>query len=313
MQDALRGLDNLTTRSSAIGNTMSALTCLLMFFSTTAYGQVVLDDFSASNESNYDFVPVFGAPSDGWTVTAGELRPSIDSSGGATWLWNQGGKLSAAGDSVSISLSLPAHANNGFDTSIGLFLAADAASIFLGHEISQTISRVDGVDFWKFVVDGFGDQEAPPSGPVQLTVQRTDEQTVDGFKYTTAFSGGGLPGPILGSFYDSSESLRFGPYAYKTTGTPAALDNFTFTAVPEPSMYAAVFGFLALAKTELEPEAGLFIWAKLIVGESIRIEPRMKRDVIASTLRENDGFLMAFAGGRSLCRRRIRRGKSTKN
>jgi len=247
MQDALRGLDNLTTRSSAIGNTMSALTCLLMFFSTTAYGQVVLDDFSANNESNYDFVPVFGAPSDGWTVTAGELRPSIDSSGGATWLWNQGGKLSAAGDSVSISLSLPAHANNGFDTSIGLFLAADAASIFLGHEISQTISRVDGVDFWKFVVDGFGDQEAPPSGPVQLTVQRTDEQTVDGFKYTTAFSGGGLPGPILGSFYDSSESLRFGPYAYNTTGTPAALDNFTFTAVPEPSMYAAVFGFLALA------------------------------------------------------------------
>jgi hypothetical protein len=247
MSDVLRGLDNLTKRFQAIGTSMAALAGLLVFFSTTVQGQVVLDDFSASNDSNYDFVPVFGGPSNGWTVTAGELHPNIDSSGGATWLWNQGEKLSAAGESVSISLSLPAHANNSFDTSIGLFLAADPTAIFLGHEISQSIARVDGVDFWKFVVDGFGDQVAAPSGAVQLTVQRTGEQTVDGFKYTTAFSGGGLPSPVTGSFYDSSESLLFGLFAYNTSGTPAAMDNFAFTAVPEPSMYAAVFGFLALA------------------------------------------------------------------
>src|SRR6266567_454309 len=184
MSDAPRGLDKLTTKSSAIGNTMSALTSFVVFFSTTAYGQVVLDDFSASNESNYDFVPVFGSPADGWAVTAGELHPSIDSSGAATWLWNQGGKLSAAGDSVSISLSLPAHANNGFDTSIGLFLAADPGTIFLGHQISETISRVDGVDFWRFVVDGAGHQVALHSGPVQLNIKRKADFNVDGFMYT---------------------------------------------------------------------------------------------------------------------------------
>src|SRR6266550_2127820 len=127
MKDALRGSVNITTRFPAAGKTMSALTGLLVFFSTTAFGQVVLDDFSASNESRYNFVPFFGNPSDGWAVTAGELRPSIDSSGSATWLWNQGEKLSATGDSVSITLSLPAQANNGFPTSIGLLLADDTS------------------------------------------------------------------------------------------------------------------------------------------------------------------------------------------
>src|SRR5438128_2166302 len=105
MEDAPLGFQNVTTRLPAIGKTMSTLAGLLVFFSTTAYGQVVLDDFSANNESNYKFVPVLNSPSDGWTVTAGELRPSIDGVASATWLWNGDEKLSAAGDSVSISLS----------------------------------------------------------------------------------------------------------------------------------------------------------------------------------------------------------------
>jgi hypothetical protein len=247
MEDALLGFQNVTTRLPAIGKTMSILTGLLVFFTTTAYGQVILDDFSANNRSSYDFVPVFGSPSDGWAVTAGGLRPSIDDSGGATWLWKQGEKLSAAGESVSISLYLPAGLNNDFPTSIGLFLAADAASVGFGHEITQT--TFGGV--WGYSVDGSAQQAAfSPSGSVELTIQRTG-QTVDGFLYTTTFSGGGLPSPLTDSFTDASPSLLFGPFAYNTAGTPAELNNFTFTAVPEPSMYAVVFGFLALTTAVL--------------------------------------------------------------
>jgi hypothetical protein len=214
----------------------------MAFCSTAAFGQVILDNFSASNESKYDFVPVFANPSDGWAVSGGALRPSIDGNASATWLWNQGQKLSAAGNSVSISLSLSADADNGFPTSIGLFLAADKDSVAFGHEISQV--SIGGI--WSYSVDGSAQQAgSAPIGPVQLTIQRTG-QTVDGFVYTTTFSGGGLPAPLTDSFTDASASLLFGPFAYNTAGATAALDNFSFTAVPEPSMYATVFGFLAL-------------------------------------------------------------------
>jgi hypothetical protein len=162
-------------------------------------------------------------------------------------LWNQGEKLSAAGQSVSISLSLPAGVSIG-QTSIGLFLAPDAASIAAGYEI--TLSTFGGA--WNYSTAGSATTfTSAPSGSVQLTVQRTGQQTVDGFVYTTTFSGGGLASPITDFFIDPATSLSFGPFAYNTTGTPAALDNFSFTAVPEPSVYAAVFGFLALTTVVL--------------------------------------------------------------
>ena len=230
---------------------MSALTGFLVFFSGSAFGQVILDDFSASNESKYTFVPVFASPSDGWAVSGGELRPSIDGNASATWLWNQGEKLSATGNSVSISLSLSADADNGFPSSIGLFLATDPDSVGFGHEISQTTQG----GIWSYSVDGSAQQAgSAPSGPVLLTVTRTG-QTGEGFVYTTAFSGGGLSSPVTDFFVDPSPSLLFGPFAYNTAGTPAALDNFTFTAVPEPSMYAAVFGFLALTAAVIRTRA----------------------------------------------------------
>jgi len=48
MKGAFRGLQNTTTRFSLIGQTMPALTGLLVFLSPTAFGQVMLDDFSIS-------------------------------------------------------------------------------------------------------------------------------------------------------------------------------------------------------------------------------------------------------------------------
>src|ERR1044072_8975672 len=97
------------TRSvTSNGHAMPVLTCFLAFCSAPAIGQVILDDFSASIESKYTFVPVFNDPADGWAFSGGQLRPSIDGNASATWLWNQGQKLSALGDSVSVSLSLAA-------------------------------------------------------------------------------------------------------------------------------------------------------------------------------------------------------------
>src|SRR5262245_55495238 len=242
MKVAFRGFRQVTPGFTAKGRVLPALCSLWVLFSTTAFGQVILDNYSASNESKYDFVPVFAGPADGWAVASGQLRPSIDGNASATWLWNQGEKLSATGQSVSITLSLSADADNGFPSSIGLFLAADRDSVNFGHEISQV--SIGGI--WSYSVDGSAQQAASaPTGPVQLTVQRTG-QTEDGFVYTTTFSGGGLPAPLTYSFTDASASLLFGPFAYNTAGTAAGLDNLTFTAVPEPSMYAAVFGVLAL-------------------------------------------------------------------
>jgi len=232
-------------RFPAIVTTISTLTGLLVFSSNSAYGQVILDDFSVNNVSSYDFVQVFGSPANNWTVTAGELRPNVDGEATAAWFWKGSEKLSATGDSLSISLSLLEGEYNdlSLSTSIGLAVAADTALTGF-HFISQNTSG--GV--WSYGVDGDNTQATfAPSGPVQLTIQRTNEHTeLDGFRYLVSFSGGGLSSPITNSFFEPSDSLRLGVFAQNTTGTPAAMDNLTFTAVPEPSMYAGVFGLLAL-------------------------------------------------------------------
>src|SRR5436309_11354496 len=121
MKDAIRGFRNITSGFPSNGNSMAALAGLLVFCSATAFGQVVLDDFSTDTVShpNYVYTPLFGTPLDGWVVAGGELRPSIDSSAPVAWLW-KGEKLSATGDSVSISLSLPAGVDPFVPTSIGL-------------------------------------------------------------------------------------------------------------------------------------------------------------------------------------------------
>jgi hypothetical protein len=244
MNGAFRGSQKFPTRFLAIRNPFLALSGLLVLFANTGFGQVILDDFSTDNQSKYNFVQVFGGPANGWSVSDGELHPSITGIASATWLWNQGEKLAATGDSVSISLSLPTGLDNGFPNSVGLFVTDPALTS--SHFVALTLDTANGI--WGYSVDGLTTQAASaPSGPVQATIQRTGEQSVDGFRYAVTFSGGGLPSPVADSFFtENSDSLLFGPYAENTTGTGAAADNFTFTAVPEPSMYAAVFGLLAL-------------------------------------------------------------------
>src|SRR5262245_49801947 len=73
----------------------------------TVQSQVVtvLDDFSASNESNYNFLPVIGSPPDGWNVAGGVLSPNVPT-GTEAWIWNQGQKLTTIGDKIYIEMNM---------------------------------------------------------------------------------------------------------------------------------------------------------------------------------------------------------------
>src|SRR5438876_142144 len=167
MKSPFPGFRGVRRKFTTTANTTKALAGILVCLGSAAYGQVVLDDFSTSDETKYNYVPVSNNPPDGWNVTAGELRPNIAGDASAAWFWNQGEKLSMVGDSVTISLSLPGEASNGLGTGIGLFLGPDTTSA-LGHQIREYAQGGS----WSFVVDGVGlPLGSPPSGPVQLSVQ----------------------------------------------------------------------------------------------------------------------------------------------
>src|SRR5258706_3469296 len=78
---------------------------LMSLLGTTAYGQVVLDDFSVDEKLHYNFIPIFPTSGpDGWTVSSGQLRPNVPSYSTFAWLWNRGEKLFQVGDSVGMTL-----------------------------------------------------------------------------------------------------------------------------------------------------------------------------------------------------------------
>jgi len=228
----------------ADANRIAALTGSLAVFAPCASGQIVLDDYSVSKEGNYDYVQVLGSPADGWNVSSGELRPTIAGlNATGAWLWNRGEKLSAVGDSVSIDLSLPGEASNGLGTGIGLFFAKNLnPPQGTGFEVGLFATQGSYV----FNV-GLGSVTGVPSSGL-LTVQMT-VQTPTTSTYSVSYG----PQSSFAIFQVDSDSAFFGPEASNTATTAAALDNLTFTTVPEPSAYTAVFGALALAASLAGP------------------------------------------------------------
>src|SRR2546426_9856109 len=93
---------------------------------------VVLDDFSTNDESKYNFVPISNSPTDGWAVSAGQLRPSIAVNATAAWVWKQGQKLAAVGDFVTITL-YPDWNHTEQSTGVGLFFGPSANSAAGSH------------------------------------------------------------------------------------------------------------------------------------------------------------------------------------
>jgi len=231
------------------GKFLVAMPCLalatgaLTFLATGVLGQVLLDDYSVSDEANYNYLPVFNNPADGWNVSSGELRPTIAGNATGAWLWNRGEQLSAVGDSVSITLSLPTGADNQLRSSIGLFLSPQLNSASSMMEV--VLNRYPDGSYSMFWPSG-GIIGATISGPVQLTIKLIAPMQ-RGTIYEIIASGGGFQSPEGGPmFTTNTSSLFFGPLAYNTAGTQAGLDNLIFTPVPEPPAFA-IFGMLTLA------------------------------------------------------------------
>jgi len=231
-------------RELRAGTIWIALLIGVALFTPRADGQVILDDYSLNDESNYNYLPRLNNPPDGWNVSSGELRPSITGNATGAWLWNHGEKLAEVGDSVSINLSLPGAANNGFWTGIGLLLSprVDSASSLVGFwEI--TLSTSGGTyEFGITTATSVHRDSGPFPSSGTLTIEMIDQTPRGGSQYEVSYPG--MTAPIVIS---ASHSLYFGPVAYNTATTAAAFDNLTLTAVPKPSMYLAVFGVIALA------------------------------------------------------------------
>ena len=208
---------------------LALLFALLYMSKRTVYAQVVLDDFSVSDEFKYNFIPVANG-ADGWNVTSGQLRPNVATSPNhtitAAWLWNQGEKLFAVEDSVSIML-YPDWNHTAQVTGIGLFFAPDANSASGSH--SAMVYNAGVGDNIFCVVTETGESCYYPwgVGPLLLTVKMT-AQTGNSSSYLATLSGESLTRPFTLEFIADVSSLFFGPAAYNTTNSLAALDNLTF-------------------------------------------------------------------------------------
>jgi hypothetical protein len=208
----------------------------------------LLDDFSTSDESNYQFLPAWQNPSDGWNVSGGVLSPYIPGNATGAWLW-KGAELSTVGDSVSLDFQI-INANASFGTAAGLYFANTLASPTAAVEISllaqsgssSSTLQFNGTDTPGLSVSG------PQTGLSTLTVTMTGE-TADSSTYSVDLSGGGL-GDYNGTFTFGAGSAYFGPSLYDSDNPgDVVYDNLTanIQSVPEPATLALTgFGSLSL-------------------------------------------------------------------
>jgi formylglycine-generating enzyme required for sulfatase activity len=209
---------------------LAAMTLVLWLLPMGVLGQMVLDDFSVKNKSKYNFIPVSNGATDDWAVTSGQMRPNIAINTIGAWVWNQGHKLSAVGDSVSITL-YPAWNHSELSTGIGLLFTATATSAS-GHRSVGVANS--GVGINAFCV---GDEQLTRctypggTGPLLLTVQMT-AQTPNSSSYRATLSGAGFfdpSGRATLEFSANANSLFFGPFAGNTANSGAAFDDLTFS------------------------------------------------------------------------------------
>jgi len=206
-----------------------------------------LDDFSTSDESNYQFLPAWNNPSDGWNVGSGVFSPSIPGNATGAWLW-KGAELSTVGDSVSLDFWI-INADPGLGTAAGLYFANTLTSPTAAAEISllawggsSSTLQFNGSDTPSQSVSG------PQTGLSTLTVTLTG-QTADSSTYSVNLAGGGL-GDYNGTFTFGASSAYFGPSLYDGNNPGDVIyDNLTANIqdVPEPSVLAvAGLGGLSL-------------------------------------------------------------------
>lgn len=193
-------------------------------------GQIVLDDFSISNESNYSYLPLLSDPADGWAVVSGQFQPSIAKNATGAWLWSRGEKLSAVGQMISVDVSVTSALET---TGAGLFLAPSSDSAADGHEV-----RFETTEFiQRITLDGV------PVNYTEDTLRTLTARMTAQTANTSTYEFGPLT--LVPSVTIQAPSAFFGLAAHSTAGTETTLDNLTF-AVPEPPAYPEVFAFVAL-------------------------------------------------------------------
>lgn len=199
----------------------------------------LLDDFSTSDESNYQFLPVWNSPGDGWNVGGGVLSPYIPGNATGAWLWN-GAELSNVGDSVSLDFQI-INADASYGTAAGLYLANALASPTAAVEIS--LLAWDGNSSSTLQFNGSDTPNLPVSGPQTglstLTVTMTG-QSAGSSTYSVNLTGGGL-GDYNGTFTFGDSSAYFGPSLYDSDNPgDVVYDNLTANIqnVPEPATLA---------------------------------------------------------------------------
>lgn len=219
---------------------------VFVLFTGSAATAAILDDFSTSNEENYDFVQVWNSSSDGWAVSGGQLTPTVGATENATgaWMW-KGTTLAAVGDSVSIDFQISsADGISGFGTAAGLYFMDSVSSPMYQAEVSLLLKN----STLKLQTAGTGTtlSETAMTGLATLTVAMTG-QTGSSSTYSVTLSGGGLTTTTT-SFTFSSSTADFGIALYNNnTSGNVVFDNFSASVVPEPSAAGlALLGSLAV-------------------------------------------------------------------
>jgi hypothetical protein len=201
----------------------------------------LLDDFSTSNESNYQFLPVWNGPSDGWNVSGGVLNPTIPGNATGAWLWN-GAQLSSVGDMVSLNFWIM-NPDGGYGTAAGLFVADALTSPTVTAEISLLTWPGGGEGGSVLQFNGTASSSLSvaelQTGFSTLTITMT-EQLAGSSTYLVDLSGGGLS-EYIGTFTLNASSVYFGPGLYDGNSSgDVVYDNLTIGVqpVPEPSALA---------------------------------------------------------------------------
>ncbi len=197
----------------------------------------VLDDYSSDGMStDYNFVSLFASPTNAPQVSGGTLRTNVGG-GTAAFIWKQGERLDALGDSVSVELDYqhPIDALGAASTG-GLSLFSSATGGLLWE--FQISSDDDGSTM---AFDG-ASLSGTPTGAMTLNIEVTRIGAGD-MDVRATLSGSGFTS-LQETKTLSATAAYFGPSAYGVEGDELLHDNLSFvdaTANNPPQIQSAAF------------------------------------------------------------------------
>jgi len=190
----------------------------------------LLDSFSSNRfATHYNFVDAFSSADNNPQVSGGAAHLNVGTGTGA-FIWNQGQKLSAVGDRVSVDFrfNYPIASPEFALSSAGLALFGSVSGDMLA-ELRVETDKVNGNSTLR-LSSGIGETPltGTPSGLMTLSVVVTGSTpTARTVQYT--LSGNGI-GNITGSRTFNTTEIYFGPVAFNVSGSGSVHDNLVFAA-----------------------------------------------------------------------------------